>query len=220
MEVIEAIKTRKTIRAFLPEPVSREVLAEVLEVARRAPSWANTQPWEVAVLGGEVMGEVKAALIDAATSGETPGSDIPQIKFEDPYLARSRGLGFGLYEVLGIGREDREKRQEWALQGRKFFDAPSALIFYLDAVLGTWSMLDLGLFAQSVMLAALNFGLGTSSLAVVAAYPKILRRILSIPESKKIAFGMAIGYPDWSHPANKFQSQREEVENFATWHGF
>jgi nitroreductase len=79
-------------------------------------------------------------------------------------------------------------------------------------------MLDLGLFAQSVMLAALNFDLGTSSLAVVAAYPKILRRILSIPESKKIAFGMAIGYPDWEHPANKFQSKREEVDNFAHWY--
>ena len=218
MDIIETIKIRKTIRAFLPKPVSKEILEELLEAARHSPSWANTQPWEMAVLGGDVIGEVKAALIDVATSGETPGSDIPQVRFEDPYLSRSRGVGAGLYEALGIGREDQEKRQEWALQGRKFFDAPAALIFYLDANLGTWSMLDLGLFAQSVMLAALNFDLGTSSLAVVAAYPKILRRILSIPESKKIAFGMAIGYPDWEHPANKFQSKREEVDNFAHWY--
>lgn len=220
MEIVEAIRARRSIRAFRPQPVPKQVLAEVLEVATRSPSWANTQPWEVAVIGGEIMDEVKAALVEAATSGVSPAPDIPQVRFAEPYTSRSRELGSRLYQVLGISREDRERRQEWALRGQRLFDAPNALVFYLDEALGQWSLFDLGLFSQSVMLAALAFDLGTCSLAVVASHPQVLRRILGIPDKKKIAFGMAIGYPDWQHPANKLESPREPVASFTRWHGF
>ncbi len=220
MEVVEAIKARKSIRAFLPQPVPKEVLEEVLELAVRSPSWANTQPWEVVVIGGEVMQQVKEALVQAASSGVPPNPDIPFPRFEEPYTLRSRDLGRKLYEVLGISREDREARAEWARRGNKFFDAPNVFIFCLDEALGAWSMLDLGLFSQSVMLAAVTFGLGTCSLAVAGTYPQVLRKILGIPDNKKIVYGMAIGYPDWQHPANKLESPREPVASFAQWCGF
>ncbi|MDO8687107.1 MAG: nitroreductase, partial [Dehalococcoidales bacterium] len=153
------------------------------------------------------------------TSGVSPASDIPQVGFAEPHTSRSRELGLRLYQVLGISREDREKRQEWTLQGQRFFDAPNALVFYLDEALGPWSLFDLGLFSQSVMLAALTFDLGTCTMAAVARYPLVLRRILGIPDNKKIVLGIAIGYPDWQHPANKLVSSREAMASFTKWHG-
>lgn len=220
MEIVEAIKARKSIRAFLPRPVAKQVLEEVLELAARSPSWANTQPWEVAVIGGEIMEQVKEALLEEVSSEVSPNPDIPFPRFDEPYVSRSRDLGRRLYEVLGISREDREARREWARQGSKLFDAPNGFIFCLDKVLGPYSMLDLGLFSQSVMLAALAFGLGTCSLAAAAPYPHVLRRILDIPDNKKIVYGMAIGYPDWQHPTNRLESQREPMASFTQWSGF
>ena len=220
MEIVEAIKARKSIRAFLPKPVPREVLEEVLEMATRSPSWANTQPWEVTVIGGRVMEQVKEALVKAAMSGASPNPELPYPAFGELYVSRSRDVGRRLYEALGISREDREKRLEWAVQAPKFFDAPNGFIFYLDEELGPWSLLDLGLFSQSIMLAAVNLGLGTCSLAAAVAHPQVLREILDIPEKKKIIYGMAIGYPDWQHPVNKVETQREPTANFARWCGF
>ncbi len=220
MEIVEAIKTRKSIRAFLPHPVPKETIEQVLELAKRSPSWANTQPWEVAVLGGEVMVQVQQALAQAASSGMTPSPDIPFPRFPESYIARRRSIGSRLYELMGINREDRQARLEWARKGNRFFDAPNGFIFYQDRELSPWSMLDLGLFSQTLMLAAVSFGLGTCSLAAAAPYPAILRQILGIPEEKKIVYGMAIGYPDWQYPANKLQSPREPVSSFARWYGF
>ena len=219
MDLVEAIKTRRSIRAFLPRPVPKQVLEEILEVAARSPSFANTQPWEVAVIGGETMEQVKEALLQEARSEVPPTSDVPYARFEEPYVSRSRGLGRQLYQILGISREDKEARREWALQANKFFNAPNGFIFYLDAGLGSWSMLDMGLFSQSIMLIALTFDLGTCSLAAVAGYPQVLRRILGIPDSKKIIYGMAIGYPDWQQPVTKLESMREPVASFTQWCG-
>lgn len=220
MEIVEAIKARRSIRAFLPQPVPKRVMEEILEVAARSPSFANTQPWEVAVIGGEVMEQVKEALLQAVKSEVPPAPDIPYPRFAEPYLSRLREEGYMLYQILGIKREDREARREWSLQGRKYFDAPNGLVFYLDEELGQWSLFDLGLFSQSVMLAASAFGLGTCALAAVVTYPAILREILGIPDGKKIVCGMALGYPDWNHPANKLVSVREPVASFTRWCGF
>lgn len=219
MELVEAIKARKSIRAFLPRPVPKPVLEKILELAARSPSWGNTQPWEVIVIGGEVMAQVKEVLFQVAQSGTSPEPDIPYSRFPEPYLSRRRDLGHRLYQILGIRREDRKAREEWALQGNKFFDAPNGLVFCLEKELGPWSLFDLGLFFQSVMLAALAFGLGTCPLAQGIFYPAVLRGILDIPDSKKVICGMAIGYPDWQHPVNKLESLREPVASFTRWYG-
>ncbi len=220
MEIVEAIKTRKSIRGFLPPPVPKPVLEEVLRLAARAPSGTNIQPWEVTIIGGEVMQQVKEALFQEARSGTPPAQDIPRLRLPERYFDRRRDIGYRLYGILGIRREDKKVRREWALQAIKFFDAPNGLIFYLDSELFPNHLLDLGLFLQSIMLVALAFGLGTCPEGIVVIYPEVLRKILNISDRKKIVCGMAIGYPDWKHPANKLVSPREPIESFTQWHGF
>ena len=166
------------------------------------------------------MEQVKDVLLLLAGSGASPDPDIPYASFPEFYHSRRRDLANRLYHLLGISRENKKGREEWILQGNKFFDAPNGLIFYLDGELGPWSLFDLGVFSQSVMLASLAFGLGTCSSAVVVGYPQVLRGILGIPDEKKIVLGMAIGYPDWQHPANKLKSPREAVASFTQWRGF
>lgn len=219
MDLIETIKSRKSIRAYKPIPVPQEILRELMEVSLCAPSFANTQPWEFTVVGGKVLDQLREAMVDKAASGARPNFEIPWPSFPELYRNRSRELGFSLYAALGIAREDREGRKEWELQGLRFFNAPNAIIFYIDKALNAWSILDLGLLMQTVMLAAQHCGLGTCLQAAVVGYPEIIRKVLNIPESKLIVVGMSIGYPDWEHKATKFRSNREPLEKFATWMG-
>lgn len=220
MDVIEAIKNRKSVRAFKADPVPREVLQSIMEAVLRAPSWANTQPWEFAILGGGVMEEVKAALAEKASSGETPNPDIAWPSFEGPYRERMRSLGARLFQELGIAREDKEARQNWMLAMARFFDSPNAIIVYMDASLGEWSMLDIGLAMENLMLAAWHYGVGTCSEAAVVQYPDVLRTLLKIPGAKRIILGLAVGYPDSSSPSMKLISEREPLEALVGWHGF
>lgn len=220
MDIIEAIRARKSLRAFKPDPVPHGVLVELMETCRHAPSWANTQPWEFAIIGGAVMEEVKRRLGDRAASGAKPNTDIPWPAFPDPYMNRIRENGKKLFEVLGIGREDRQKRLAWSIKGARFFDAPNGIILYIDRALPTYSILDAGIILQTIMLAAEEYGLGTCPEVAVVIHPDILREVLGIPESKLIVLGVAIGYPDMGASVNKLRINREPLETFVTWHGF
>ena len=122
--------------------------------------------------------------------------------------------------TLNISREDSLKKQEWALSGLRFFDAPNGIVFYYDRALNHWSLLDIGLLLQNIMLAALNYGLGTCTETTVTRFPDILRALLHIPESKIIVCGMAIGYPLEEDPVNQYVSPREPLEKISSWHGF
>ena len=135
------------------------------------------------------------------------------------YRERARGLGRGLFQILGIEREDREARTQWYLKMMRFFDAPNGIIIYVDRELGPWALVDVGIMLQTIMLAALSYGLGTCTEALVAQYPELLRDILDIPESKQIICGIAIGYPDTDDPITEFRSEREPIESLVTWHG-
>ncbi len=220
MKLIEAITSRKSIRAYKPTPVPKVMLAELLESCLRAPSWANTQPWEFAVVGGKVMDELKLALVQKAEADTPANPDIPAPAFDGRYLERIRENGRQLYGVLGIAREDKEKRRQWSLTGSRFFGAPNAIIVYIDRTLGAWSILDAGIVMQTIMLAAQSYGLGTCALYRSVIYPEELRRILNIPESKLIVCGLSIGYPDMDAPQNNFRSTRDPLETSVTWHGF
>ena len=220
MDVIEAIKTRKSIRAYRPDPVPRQVLTELMEAGLRAPSWANSQPWEFAIVGGQVMEELKRRLVERTASGAKPEMDIGWPSFPDVNQNRMRENGRRLFEVLGIGREDREKRLEWSAGMARFFGAPNGIILYIDRALPAYSILDAGIMLQTIMLVAKGCGLGTCPEAAVVIYPDILREVLGIPESKLIVLGVAIGYPDMDAPVNNSQSQREPLETFVNWHGF
>ncbi len=228
MDILEAIDGRRSIRAFKPDAVSREVLEKVMELALRAPSWANTQPWEFAIVGGKKTEELRQAFIDKARAGEPMSPDLtgPQ-GFPEPYDSRRRTVGRKLFELKGIGREDREQRAAWGLQGLGLFEAPNTIYIYTDRSfysqgdsLNVWPVFDCGLVAENIMLLATNYGLGTLPAIQAVAYPDVLRKVLQIPDSKLIVLGIAIGYPNWDDAANELRSEREPLAKIATWHGF
>jgi nitroreductase len=220
VDLIEAIKSRKSIRGYKPDPVPKEVLGEVLEVATRAPSGMNTQPWELTVVAGEVIEKIKQANIENLTSGVAPHPDtVRGEKYTGVYRERQVALAVQLFQLMGIAREDREKRMEWMKRGFRFFDAPAAIILSTDESLGEAAQFDLGAMAQTIALAALSHGLGTCIQNQGVMYPDVIRKFTGIPDSKRIGICLTIGYPDWDFPANRVQSGREPVDNVTTWCG-
>jgi nitroreductase len=220
VDVIEAIKARYSVRAYKPEPVPKEILAELMEVALRAPSWANTQSWEFAIVGGEVMRELKELLGAKAAAQEERYPDIPRPEWPSPYQERRRELGNQIYNLMGIGRNDTEKQLQWFVHMYRFFDAPNAIIAYTDRGLSEWALLNTGLIVQTIALAAVNYGLGTTILASSVSYPDEIRHLLNIPESKQLVLAIAIGYPNPEAKVNSFRSNRVPLDSVVTWCGF
>ncbi|MBL7120036.1 MAG: nitroreductase [Dehalococcoidia bacterium] len=220
MDVIEAINGRRSVRAFKADPIPKEVLQGIMEAALRAPSWENTQPWEFAVLGGEVMNELRAAVVAKMSAGEKPNLDIPWPKFSGPHLERAKTGGRCLLKELGIAKEDSEAIANWRFSMTQFFGAPNGVIVYMDASLGEWSVLDVGLAVENLMIAAWHYGVGTCALSAAVIYPDVLHSLLNIPESKRIILGLAVGYPDFESPAATYRADREPLETLVTWHGF
>ena len=220
MELLEAIKERRSIRGFKPDPVPPEVLRKVLEAAIWSPSAHNSQPWEFFVLVGNVLEEIKRANAQKFRSGESPHPDIGMQSSTGPYRERQIELAKELFRLLDIPREDKEKRRKWAERNIMFYDAPAAIIIAVDeSAMGSWTLLDVGIVAQTISLAALEYNLGTCIQISVVYYPEEIRRIARIPDSKKLILGIAIGYPDWDYPANKLRSKREPLEKLLTWCG-
>ncbi len=221
LDVVEAIRTRKSIRGFKPDPVPKEVLREILEIAVRAPSGVNAQPWEVAVVGGQVLESIKRENVEKLESGDTGNRDAPSQAREGVYKERQVELAIQLFQLMGIERGDKEKRAEWLKRGFRFFDAPVAFVLYVDRSLGeSGPLLDIGTLAQTICLTALNYGLGTCIEGQGVTYPDVVRKHTGIPESKRIVTCIAIGYPDWDFPANKVVTKREPVDSVAVWCGF
>jgi nitroreductase len=228
MDIAEAINQRKSIRAFKSDPVPKAILAEIMDLALRAPSWGNTQPWEFAIVTGEKLEEIRQAFVEKAASGAADNPDIPRPReFPQPYDTRYRAVGRKVLELKGISREDKEKRKWWVLQGLRLFGAPCVIYMYLDRSfyqqgdrVNVWPVFDCGLVAENIMLLATKYGLGTIAQIQAVAYPDVLRKVLGIPDSKLIALGVAVGYPDWNDPVNQMRSEREALDNVSTWHGF
>jgi len=219
MEVIEAIRGRASTRAFLDQPVDKEVIQEILDVARWSPSGANTQPWQVAVVTGEAKRKLGDAMVEACVERREVNSDYNYYadRFPEVYRERQVACGYALYSALGIERSDREARMEQWLRNFHGFGAPTELLFFLDSVLAKGSWIDIGLFLQSVMLAARSYGLETCPQASFADYPDIVREHLGYPESTLVVCGVAIGYPDPSDPVNNYRTERDPVEGFTRW---
>jgi len=223
MEVIQAIKSRKSIRGYLPNPVPKETLTQILELATWAPSNDNAQPWSFVILGGKALDDLKKSIEEEFITGAEHHPDIPVPVFTGIYRSRQVELAKSLFQLMDIAREDKEKRQQWLLKMMRFFDAPNAIIITLDD-LGEqdsvyYFLFSIGMLAQIIALSALNFGLGTCVDIAAVRYPKVVKKLLGIPEYKKIVAAMTIGYPDWDYPANKLQTAREPSINIATWHG-
>ncbi|WP_456372794.1 nitroreductase, partial [Thiolapillus sp.] len=173
MNVTDALQGRISVRAYLDRPVDKELIRRILDAARWAPSGVNSQPWQVAVVQGEKLQQISSELLHLAENGVQPAPDYDYYPGEwiDPYKGRRYECGMALYRALQISRDDKDKRREAALNNYRFFGAPVSLFFFIDRRMGQGSWMDLGMFLQSVMLAAREQGLGTCPQASVADYP-------------------------------------------------
>jgi nitroreductase len=223
MDVTEAVKRRKSIRGYKPDPVPKEILEQILELASYAPSAMNTQPWEFIVITGDVLENVRQGNVELLNSGapSNPEHVVTSWPRESIYRQRQVNLAKQLFQLMEIPREDKEKRAKWLERGFRYFDAPAAIILSTDRCLSeSGPLLDIGALIQTICLTSLHFGLGTCIEDQGTMYPEVLRKYAHIPESKRIIVAIAIGYPDWDFPANKVESDREPIKNVTTWLGF
>ena len=226
MDVIEAIRIRRSIRVFRPDPVPRKVLQELLDVGRWAPSGGNVQPWYFEVLAGEMLAKATARLVEKATTwnGKDYVDTRPDLPRTGPYSDRLSPRRQQLKELQDPiryppGTKDLEAKQlEHREHMLRFFDAPAVVIICADDR-GPNSIVSIGAVAQTICLAALTYGLGTCIMGIPVLWPDIFRELLNIPRDRAIVTSIAIGYPDLSAPINRFQRPREPLDNLAGWHG-
>lgn len=217
--VDEAITSRRSVRAFLPDPVDDETISRILTVAARAPSGTNMQPWKVYVARGAAKRRLSDAILNSGIRAEKAEWDEYRYypdKFFEPYLTRRRAVGYALYGLLGIGRRDVERMRAQHDRNFVFFDAPVGLIFTIDRRLNKGSWVDLGMFVQSVMIAARGRGLHTCPQAAFAPFHRQIRPVLGIGEEEIVVCGMALGYEDTTKPENELRTERAPLEEFVT----
>lgn len=219
-----AITSRRAIRAFLPTPVAKETIVEILRVATRAPSGTNTQPWKVHVLTGaakeKLSAAIKAAYDDPAErAAHREEYDYYPTEWRSPYIDRRRKIGWDLYGLLGIAKTDRARMHAQHGRNYAFFDAPVGLIFTIDRVMKQGSWLDYGMFLQNVMLAARARGLDTCPQAAFTQFHRIIAQQLGLGADEMVVCGMSLGYADPAAVENTLVTEREPVEGFTRFHG-
>lgn len=223
MTADEAITSRRSVRAFLPAPVPRDVVAQILEVAARAPSGNNTQPWKVRAISGSVREKLCQAVLHAhnTEAGEHQYSyQYYPDTLPDAYLARRRKIGWDLYGLLGIKKGERGKTHKQHGRNYLFFDAPVGLICTIDKALSQGSWLDYGMFLQNIMVAARGLGLDTCPQAAWVKYHRVVIDVLGIPDTEELVCGIALGYADETAIENTLETEREPVSGFTTFEGF
>lgn len=221
-----AIESRFSTRMFLPTPVPRETIADILRVASRAPSGTNTQPWRVYVVQGEtrdrIVREVCAAH-DAIRASPALASEYREAydyypeRWVSPYIDRRRENGWSLYGLLGIGKGDKDAMHRQHQRNFKFFDAPVGLFVTIDRVMGRGSLVDCGMFLQNIMIAARARGLHTCPQAAWNGFSKIILPIVDAGEGEMMVCGMSLGYADESALVNTFHTPRVATDEFAHW---
>lgn len=218
--VDNVIRTRKTVRAFRPDPVPRRQLVEILEMARTAPSTFNTQPWRVHLLTGEAKRALSHAILQAHAANTIPAfAPFPQPPPAD-CGARQDDFGRRYYAALDIDRADMASRARQTGRNFQFFDAPVGLIFTIDATLSKHSWLDYGLFLQNLMLAAQARGLATCAQVSFVRYRSIIAEQLALLPGETVVCGMSLGYADEQAAVNQLGMPREPLEGFTRWLGF
>jgi len=224
--VDEAIVSRRSIRQFLPKPVPRETIAHLLDVASRAPSGTNTQPWRAYVLQGasrDALVEKVCQAHDALRANPALAAEYKEEydyypeKWVSPYIDRRRENGWGLYGLLGITKGDKDKMHAQHQRNFRFFDAPVGLMFTLDRVMGRGSLVDYGMFMQSLMVAARGLGLHTCPQAAWNGYARIILPHIGAGEDEMLVCGMSLGYADETALVNTFRTPRVPATGFTTW---
>ena len=212
----QAINERRSIRMFLPDkPVPRELVDQALELAIRAPSNSNVQPWHLRLVSGAARDRLVAALLDEASSKPPVVPELP-----DLFAHLRRELGAKVYGSMGITRDDAEGRRIAVLRNWEFFRAPLAGIVCMHRDLHYVDSLGVGMFLQTFLLALTAHGLGTCVQVSIAGYPEIVREQLSISDEYAILCGLAIGHPDPTFPANNLRTDRNPIEHNVVFHDF
>ena len=218
MELLEGIETRKSIRAFKSTPVPEEIISKILGTARWSPSYKDSQPWEVVVVSGQKKEELSKILYELAKSGAAANRSLGSPEDWPPEQDRRiRTHGANRFDVLGVAREDAQRRAELVLENYKFYGAPCVLFLFMDSTLSSWSIFDMGVFTQSIILAAHSFGLGSCIQASLTDYPDAVNEFLGIPETKKLILGISIGYPDPEAREYAYRSFRISTDEFVKW---
>ena len=224
--VDEAITSRMSARAFTAQPVPREVLQSILDVASRAPSGTNTQPWKVYVLQGasrDTLVDKVCTIHDAMRTDPSLAAqhreeyDYYPEKWVSPYIDRRRENGWSLYGLLGIGKADKDRMHQQQQRNFRFFDAPVGLMFTVDKVMGRGSLVDYGMFLQNIMVAARARGLHTCPQAAWNGFAKIILPHIGAGENEMLVCGMSVGYADPADKVNGFITPREPVSSFTHW---
>ncbi len=224
--VDQAILSRQSIRDFLPTPVPRETIAHLLELAARAPSGTNTQPWKVYVLQGasrDALVEKVCAAGDAIRANPELAGEYKEAydyypeKWVSPFIDRRRENGWGLYGLLGITKADRDKMHTQQQRNFRFFDAPVGLMFTLDKVMGRGSLVDYGMFMQNLMVAARGHGLSTCPQAAWNGFAKIILPHIGAGPDEMLVCGMSLGYANDAALVNTFRTPRVAAGEFTTW---
>ena len=223
MDVLEAIESRRSIRAFTDQPVPKGTIEELLQISQRAPSGTNTQPWHVYICTGDVRQAITndvLALAATGKSGTYEDFDYYPPVWNDVHRDRRRGVGWSLYGLLGIKKGDREGSARQGARNFKFFDAPVGLFITTDAYLSRGNWADTGMYIQTLMLAARGLGLHTCPQAAWIQFQEPVFRHLGIPDDQVLVTGMALGHADDSAIENTLISDREDVANVAHFRGF
>lgn len=215
MDILEAVSTRRSIRAFKPDPVPQAVLREIMERAVWAPSWGNTQPWDFYIAAGKKLDEIQQGFIEKI--GQPSALEIPRPEtFPTRYVNRRRALP-----------ASPPQDQAGHIEVYRNYGAPCVIyictgrdLYFQSKAANSWAVFDCGLAAENIMLLAPHYGLGTVAQAQAVAYPEVLHQVLGIPDALVILLGIAIGYPDWDKPVNQRRSTREPAGNVVRWYGF
>lgn len=218
MDAIECIKTRMSVRKFKPEPVPKNILLDIISAAQWSPSYKNSQPWEIAIVSGNKKETLTKRLTELIEKGVELKPDMPvplswppviEARINESLRKRSEKMGFD------PGAPDYLKKAKIA--NSRFYGAPHGIFFFQDASLTPWSVLDMGLFAQSFMLAAHAYGIGTVPQAFLTDYADEIKKFLELPEAKRLVLGMSIGYPDSAAQTGSYRTDRSDAAGIVRW---
>lgn len=213
MDAIECIKTRMSIRKFKPNPVPLEILMKIIDTAKWSPSYKNSQPWEVVIISGEKKEMLSKLLVEVLENNTPHCPDLPEPQSWPAAIdARIAALMKKRSELTGKDLNSPEVRKKSKIANFQFYGAPHGIFLFQDSSLTQWSVFDMGLFAQSLMLASHAYGLGTVPQAFLTDYAQQAKKFLGIPESKRLILGISIGYPDLESPVNSFRTDRVNTD--------
>ena len=217
MDFETVVRSRFSARMFKLDPVPEDAVGRILELAQQTPSWCNCQPWRLVITRGAATQRFREAIFAYARSGARPQPDFPfPAAYLGEYRERRKVCGVQLYQSLGIERDDRSRAAEQALENFRLFGAPHVAIVTTEEALGIYGLLDCGLYVQTFMLAARNFGVDSIAQAALASYPDFVREHFGLPAHRKLVCGISFGYAAADHPIHSYRTERTSVADAVT----